>query len=218
VAQEHSGGPPSSRPGEQAPESHHSRALKLLLQPLSSRSQPQVLDLGPALGKNVTFFSRYSAKLYIADLYRTLRSDREAGGHEGQRLDRALRDHLPHGEGPRFNLVLMWDLLDYFQPAEIEILGRHLRRLSHPGAQLFAMVSTLKLIPDRPRSYQIADPETLIYGPASSPRRPSPRYKEPDLQRMLPGLEVEVSYLLRNGVQEYVLAEPSRPPAPAAAD
>jgi hypothetical protein len=52
-----------------APESHHSLGLASLLEAFAGRSRLQVLDLGPAIGGNVEFLSRFGCKLYIQDLY-----------------------------------------------------------------------------------------------------------------------------------------------------
>ena len=35
--------------------------------------------------------------------------------------------------------------------------------------------------------------------------RPCPQYKQHDLERALPELEVEITFLLRHGIQEYIL-------------
>lgn len=51
---------------------HRSLALAALLQSFAGRSRLQILDLGPAVGGNVEFLSRYGCKLYIQDLYGAL--------------------------------------------------------------------------------------------------------------------------------------------------
>jgi hypothetical protein len=51
------------------PESHRSLAMASLLAGFAGRQRLQVLDLGPAVGDNVEFLSRFGCKLYIQDLY-----------------------------------------------------------------------------------------------------------------------------------------------------
>lgn len=53
-------------------ESHRSLGLASLLEGFSGRPRLQVLDLGPAVGGNVEFLSRFGCKLYIQDLYPAL--------------------------------------------------------------------------------------------------------------------------------------------------
>ncbi|MGH9465113.1 MAG: methyltransferase domain-containing protein, partial [Thermoanaerobaculia bacterium] len=184
------------------PAGRHSLALRPLLRRLGTDRKACVLDLGPASGANVAFFSRRPCTLHIADLYRALRSD-SGLPRDAAELDSALAPQLP--EGP-FDLVLAWDLLDYFDRAQLEVLGRHLAERCRPSALVFAIVSYLHQIPDRPHRFEILDEESLVYGDASGLSRPSPGYREPELVRLLPGFAVEASYLLRHGVQEYVLA------------
>ena len=50
----------------------------------------------------------------------------------------------------------------------------------------------------------LADDEHLIYESTGSGRRPCPRHKQPDLERSMPGFRIDSSYLLRNGMQEYL--------------
>ncbi len=184
------------------PAGRHSLALGALLQRLAANRKTCVLDLGPASGANVAFFSRRPCTLHIADLYRALRSERGMP-RDATELDAALTVQLP--EGP-FDLILAWDLFDYFDRGQLEVLGRHLAARCQPDALVFAIVSYLHQIPDRPHRFEILHEEGLLYGDASGLTRPAPGYREPDLVRMLPGFEVEASYLLRHGVQEYVLA------------
>jgi hypothetical protein len=55
-----------------APPEHRSLAFAALLQSFAGRSRLHVLDLGPAVGGNVEFLSRFGCKLYIQDLYGAL--------------------------------------------------------------------------------------------------------------------------------------------------
>lgn len=54
------------------PETHRSLGLASLLQSFAGRSRLQILDLGPAIGGNVEFLSRFGCKLFIHDLYPAL--------------------------------------------------------------------------------------------------------------------------------------------------
>jgi Methyltransferase domain len=62
--------PPPAAPA--APEAHRSLALASLLEGFAGRPRLQVLDLGPAVGGNVEFLSRFGCKLFIQDLYPAL--------------------------------------------------------------------------------------------------------------------------------------------------
>jgi len=188
--------PPEASP---APADRHSLALAEVLRAVAAPGKTQVLDLGPANGANVAFLSRYACTLHIADLYRTVGL---AEGEHEEALERAFERQLP--DGP-FDLVLAWDLFDYVGRTGLQVLGRQLADRTRPGSVLFALVSFHPRITDRPHRFQIVNAETLRYGDPSGLERPSPGYREPDLVRLLPGFEVSGSYLLRHGIQEYLL-------------
>ncbi|MEZ5331530.1 MAG: methyltransferase domain-containing protein [Thermoanaerobaculia bacterium] len=193
---------------ESAPPDRHSLALAEVLRTVAAPGKTQILDLGPANGANVAYLSRYACTLHIADLYRTVGA---ADGENEEVLERAFDRQIPQGT---FDLVLAWDLFDYLGRTGLQALGRQLAQRTAPGGLLFALVSFHPRIPDRPHRFQIVDPETLRYGDPSGLERPAPGYREPDLIRLMPGFEVGGSYLLRHGVQEYLLTRRQR----AAAD
>lgn len=186
-------GTPASRPPQQT------LALKVLLERLGGRPRT-LLDLGTANTENVAFLSALPARLIIADLPHSL-----ASVPTGSAFDARLQQELPDIEPGSVDAVLAWDLLNYLDPRQIGSLGGHLERLCAPEAPVFALISTLAEIPDEPRVYRIADSEHLFYESHTRGRRTCPRYNEPDLHRALPGFEVETSYLLRNGMREYLL-------------
>ena len=193
-------------PTESGSYQHHTLALKLVLQNLRRQERPRLLDLGPAVGANVSFLTYYRCKFFIADLFHSLRSQRDGLDWDAEVLDRTMAEQLPYQDQQRFDLILAWDLLNYLERQEMQVLGRHLGRLCKPSDLLFAMLSTRKRIPDRPTRFSIVDLETLAYDNPSKFGRPCPLYKEPDLGRLMSDFEVETSFLLRNGMQEYVLA------------
>ena len=187
---------------------HHTLALKYVLRRLMEKRRARVLDLGAAIGSNVAFVGRYAPKLYIADLYNTIRS--RVGGlpKDHKQLERLLAKELPSAELGPFDLILAWDLMNYLSGEQMVSLGRHLARLCRQDSLVFALITNSKEMPSQPIRFRIVDTDTLSYTIDSSLERPSPLLKEPDLKRWLPDFKVETSFLLRNGFQEYVLLHP----------
>lgn len=184
---------------------HHSLALKHALRRFRALGGSRVLDLGPALGRNVQFLSAFISKLFIADLHGTLRSQVGRSALDRAKLDRILKRDLPPTQQSPIDLILVWDLLNYLDREQVTTLGRHLAKLCRRDSLVLALLSTQQTIPELPGQYWMLDPETLRYENDSRRQRRSPGYKEPDLEKMMPAFEVETSYLLRSGVQEYVL-------------
>ncbi len=203
---------------------YHSLALPGLVERLDGDRKCGILDLGPAHGATVEFFSQYSCKLYVADLYRSLnarrvdpgidrppdlpdkpdRTDGPQDEEEAAERTRIFDELLAYDGDTRFDLVLAWDLLNYLEPAQIEVLSRRLARFSHHGTKLFAMVAIHKEIPARPCAFKILDTETLEYDALTHGTRAAPRHTEPALRRLMSGFDVESTCVLRNGLQEYV--------------
>lgn len=200
------------QPGSQRPSSsgqegvnHHSLALKHALRRFRALGGSRVLDLGPALGRNVQFLSAFISKLFVADLYSTIRSQAGRSALDRARMDRILIRDLPRPEEAPIDLILVWDLLDYLDREQIATLGRHLAKLCRRDSLVLILLSTLQTMPELPGRYLMLDPETLRCENDSKRERRSPGYKEPDLERLMPAFEVETSFLLRSGIQEYVL-------------
>jgi SAM-dependent methyltransferase len=198
---------------------HQTLGLGPVLDELRRQRRPRVLDLGPALGTSVEFLAGYSVQLFIADLYRSMRSSTGQLPTDAARLQRALEDQLPVPEEGPFDLVLAWDLLNYFATDQLEVLGQHLGGLCRPGGQLFALVATRGSISDRPMNFEIVARDLLRWVNTAATERASPCYHETALQRLLDAFAVQTSFLLRNGMQEYVftrrVSHPTPPPLAA---
>lgn len=175
-----------------------------------------MLDLGPALGASVEFLAGYSVQLFIADLYRSVRSSTGQLPPDANRLGRLLEEQLPVPEERPFDLVLAWDLLNYFAADQLEALGQHLGSLCRPGGQLFALIATRGPISDRPLNFEIVASDLLRYGETAATERDTPGYHETALERLLDAFAVQTSFLLRNGMQEYIftrrVSHPTPPP------
>lgn len=182
-----------------------SLALKSLLHSLEGSSRPSVLDLGVATSENLAFLCSLGARLSIADLYRSLLPLREQ--LEAAEDPRTLFDDLVPGDPSwPYDVVLAWDVLNYLKPEEIAWLATSVGRRSKPGAVMLAFIASSGEIPVRPATYHIVDGETLSVGAPAPRKRPAPRYPEPLLLRLMPGVSVESRFQLRNETVEYLFS------------
>lgn len=188
-------------------EQRPSKALPLVLSRLSEERKTRILDLGGATGTNVRFFSRYSCRIHIADLFATLVHD-EPGSLEDPEADftSLCAEALDLDPEERFDLILAWDLFDYLRPEQIHSLAGLLIPHCLDTTVLFALASYHKQIRARPGNYELLAPDRLRYRPTGIALRSSPRHKEPDLQRALSGFVVAQSFLLRHGQHEYLFS------------
>ena len=186
--------------GDLSSRDHPSLALVHAMVPVRA-NRGFVLDLGSASSANVTFFAECACKLFIADLNSSLFGSTDSADR-AEALDLALVRDIPATE--TFDLILLWDLLDYLEDQEIRILASRLQPVCHDATLLYAMVSIRKEIPDRPSRFEIRDVGSIRYSPGSPLQRRAPLHKEPELAKLMPDFEVESTYLLRHGKQEYL--------------
>lgn len=188
---------------EAEPEVHRSLALAALFEEIKKRPKINVLDLGSVVGSNVEFLSQYGCKLYIEDLYAALsstpRGEGEVAGPE------FFAEFLALPEDTRFDVILAWDLFNYLQRKELANFAVELRRYSRPGTLLFAQVSILKQIPAQPYRFKLRDEEHLVYERRTPNERPCPRFAPAEVTNLLRGFRVDRSFLLKHGIQEYLL-------------
>lgn len=179
---------------------HRSPGLLEALGPLRSDGTSTVLDLGPAVGDNVVFFSGRVARLQIVDALRRGRSGDCANG-----TLKTLQDLEPT-RSRAFDLVLAWDVLDYFAKDKVAALIDLLARLCRPDARIHLIVSGSDTMPARPTLYRIVDAENLSYERANDDEVGSPNQTPAVVDKMLDGFRIEHSFVLRHGVHEYVAA------------
>lgn len=200
-----------------APEIHPSLALGELFAGLHPDRAVHVLDLGPAVGANISWFStHFACSVEVADLYRSLPA--AAGDDPAAALAGALAT-----EGEAVDVVLAWDLLNYLEREQIRALCETLAPRCKPGAPLFAMLVTAREMPREPGTYLLQgeagrggdedddggggerEATSLLYRVDRSAGRPAPRYRPAEIDALSPGFEVDRNYLLRHGIQEYIL-------------
>jgi len=201
-----------SRPTDHRPRETHapqtetrkSLALHALTSRLRADQKYNILDLGSSVGQNVEFFSGFCGKLYIQDLYDDLISFDYFSPSEDVELAKVYDYLLPFRPGTRFDIVFAWDLLNYLEEGECRGLMAHLANFCRQDTLVFFMISTRKAIAERPAKYRILDSQTIACESRTGIMKSCPRYREPQLARMMPAFKVLNSFLLRSGVKEYV--------------
>jgi len=194
----------ASPPAEAAPPDHRSLALPRFLDALRSVPRPRVLDLGPPIAGNITFLSGLSCRVRIADLHRSLAAE-PLEGRRPQAMSALFERLLPFTPDERIDGLLAWDVFDYLRPDQISSLMARLTPACRPEGLALVLVSTRHQIPTAPTRYRILDRDHVAGESRLERMRPSPRYTQADLARMAPGLSVQRSFLLRSGIQEYLL-------------
>jgi SAM-dependent methyltransferase len=186
---------------EAEPEVHRSLAMTALFDSVRKRKMT-LLDLGSTVGSNVEFLSQYGCKLFIEDLYAALASRSDGGEIAGPQF---FADFLSLPDDTRFDAILAWDLFNYLNRKELAAFAEQLRRYTERGALLFALISYHKTMPAQPYRFKIKDEQQLVYDRRTSAERPSPRLAPAEVTSLLKGFRVDRSFLLKHGIQEYLL-------------
>ena len=166
-----------------------------------------LVDLGPAVGANVTFLGeRVGCKIHVEDLYAHL--DRHAQQGALDRFPGFLETRFPLPE-ESIDAVLCWDVFDYLDPPAASVLAGELMRVLRPAGALLAFFGTSGPRDLRYTKYIIEDEEHLryrFYGTACSlPRVLQNR----DIVKLFDRLDVSDSVLLKSGVREILFRKPA---------
>jgi hypothetical protein len=187
-----------------SPAVHKSLGLNALLKPVRGDRSYSILDLGPALEANVRFWSQFSCRLHIHDFYRSYRERKAALVAEEESVEAAFSALLSFSDETVFDIILTWDIFNYFDLRELEALVQRLSRWCRRGTRLFALISSLPNISASPTMFRILNPEQMIYEIATQDTRPCPRHQPRDIARLMAQFTVSRSFLLRHGTREYV--------------
>src|SRR5437763_7741275 len=91
------------------------KALPKFLQTLTSRHSPVLLDLGPVVGSNVSFFGeQLGCKIFVEDIFADI--DRHVRGDKLADLPNFLKKRFSQETGT-VDGILCWDLIDYVDKA-----------------------------------------------------------------------------------------------------
>jgi hypothetical protein len=193
---------PPAVPSAAAPPdvSHPTKALQKFLASLQTRENPVLLDLGPVVGANVTFFGEeLGCRIRVEDL---------AGDIEAH-IKGGRSDELPAFLATRFTEppesvdgILCWDVLDYLDKASAQALATAMVTMLKPEGALLGFFSTTESTQPVYTKYVVMDPLHLRYRtyPASRPRQRA--LLTGDIIRMFKGLRVSESFLMKSNVRE----------------
>ncbi len=183
------------------------KALRKFLGSLTSRESPVLLDLGPVVGSNVTFFGeRLGCKIIIEDLFGDL--DRHAR-QDGARFAEFLEGRLTH-EAASVDGILCWNFLDFLDPASAHVLASTLTKLLRPKGALLGFFTTVATSDSRFSKYVILDEDTFRQKPYTAGEKRQTALQNRDIIKLFDGLKVSESFLLKTNVREFLFRKPSQ--------
>ena len=204
----------TNRPPEPQETTRLSNGLKEFLWNLDGLGHGTLLDLGPAWQTTLTFFIERGFRVTSDDILRDLAlflADDEAKAKENPTAE-AYAERTPEARANRFlaenlqypyssfDALLLWDVLDYFEPSLAKLMIAHLTELLRPGAVIFAMFHSKK--PEGFQRYRVTDTSTLQVLSAK-PIFPAQKvYQNREIQELFGRFRTMKSFIGRDQLRE----------------
>ena len=183
------------------------KALRKFLSCLTSRESPVLVDLGPVVGSNVSFFGeQLGCKIFVEDLFADLDRHVRAGTLEA--LPAFLKKRFPQEAGS-VDGILCWDLIDYLDRAAAQELAGELTRLLRPDGALLGFFGTAQTREARYTKFIIADEVNLKHRSYEAARGRQAILLNRDIIKLFAGLRVSDSFLLKNNLREILFRKPA---------
>jgi hypothetical protein len=182
------------------------KALRKFLATLTSRESPVLMDLGPVVGSNVTFFGeRLGCKIILEDLFGDL--ERYPKNAETPFAE-YLKTRLKHQDGS-IDGILCWNFFDFLDLASAQALAIALTKLLRPDGALLGFFTTVGATDTRFSKYVIMGDDCVKQRAYSSGGKKQTSFQNRDIIRMFGGLKVCESFLLKTNIREFLFRKPA---------
>ena len=183
------------------------KALHKFLACLTSRESPVLLDLGPVVGSNVSFFGeQLGCKILVEDIFSDL--DRHIRDAEIAELPAFLTSRFSRLSGA-VDGILCWDIFDYLQRPAAQALAGQLTRVLRPEGALLGFFGTAPAPDARHTKYIIVDEVHLKHRSYAAARMRQAVLLNRDIIRLFSSLRVSDSFLLKNNLREILFRKPA---------
>jgi hypothetical protein len=182
------------------------KSLQKFLACLQGRPNPVIVDLGPVVGSNITYFGEnLGCRIRVEDV--------------GSDIDRHTTDgaieQLPAFFSKRFTEaqesvdgILCWDFLDYLDRPSAQSLAASLSRLLRPGGCLLGFFSTTDSPEPVYTRYVVMDDSTLQYKTYPAKRARHRGLMNGDIIKLFKDLKVTDSFLMKSNLREMLFRKP----------
>jgi len=191
-----------------------SNGLKEFLWNLDGLGRGTLLDLGPAWQTTLTFFIERGFRVTSDDILRDWSqfvTEEDAKAKENPtpesyaerapelRAKRFLEENLQYPPAS-FDALLLWDVLDYLEPALAKSMISQLTDLLRPGGVVFAMFHSKK--PPGFQRYRVADTSTLQVLSAKTIFPAQKIYQNREIQELFGRFRTMRSFVSRDQLRE----------------
>ena len=188
--------------------SYATKALQKFLTSLHGSQNPLLLDLGPVVGSNVTFFGeQLGCRIRVEDI--------------AADIDRHVKtktlDQLPEFFAKRFTQqpgtvdgILCWDVFDFLDRPAAQALATAVSSLLKPDGCLLGFFSTANTQDSVYTKYVVVDESTLKYRTYVAQRPRQRNLLNGDIIKLFKDLRVMDSFLMKSQMREMLFRKPNR--------
>ena len=183
------------------------KALRKFLTTLTSREAPVLLDLGPVVGSNVSFFGeQLGCKIFVEDIFADV--DRHVRANTLEQLPAFFKRRFLQEDGT-VDGILCWDMFDYLDRPAAQELASQLSRVLRPDGALLGFFGTAAPRETRYTKFIIMDDVNLKHRAYPALRGRQAILLNRDIIRLFSGLRVSDSFLLQNNLREILFRKPT---------
>ncbi len=177
-----------------------SMALAKFLGALAGRPNPSLIDLGPVVGSNITFFGeRLGCKIFIEDVY--LDIERAARAGQADQLPGVFEERFA-GRDATVDGVLCWDAFDHLDRPAAQVLARQLVRIVRPGGAVLGFFGTTERERGHYTKFVIVEDDRVRHRAYAATAGRTRVLLNRDIIRMFAGLQVVEQFLLKSNTRE----------------
>lgn len=183
-----------------------SKVLPRFLAALGPVQAPVLMDLGPVVGPNISFFGeQLSCKIFVEDLFAQV--DARAARRSPDTDAMSIEPKASHAAGS-IDGIMCWDLFDYLGRTASQALAARLVALLRPGGALYGFFGTAPADVAHYTRFVVQGNDTLKL--RTVPAAPTKRtvLVTRDITKMFDGLVVAESVLLKTSTREILFRKP----------
>jgi SAM-dependent methyltransferase len=199
--------PAPFRSGPTTVDKRSSRGLEEFFAQIRDQSGLTILDLGGATQKNVSFITELGHRLYSEDflaiLHETFGDGETEQCNPGQ-IEYFLKQTLDYPDG-QFDGVLVWDVLEYLNPALLNAVIERLHKVVKPKSYMLAFFHSDDKLQGVPcYTFRIAEVNALEVSQQGL-RKPAQLFNNRSLEKLFGRFDSVKFFLTRERLREVII-------------
>lgn len=199
---------PPRHSGDEVISTRSSRGLEEFFNHIRDQSGLTILDLGGATQQNVTFITNLGHRLYSEDflqiLSETFGPDDTVDQANPGRIEYFLRQALEYPDA-QFDGVLVWDILEYLEPALLNAVIERLHKIVRPKSYMLSFFHADDKLDSVPfYTFRIQETNALNVAQRGL-HRPVQLYNNRSLEKLFCRFESVKFFLTRERLREVIV-------------